>query len=127
NNYFPREIAYFEDSITKIGSQVKSIISKNGFSINMEKNRLQSKYQNQSVTGITVNQKSNVSRQYIRRIRSILNCIEKNLDDISIAEKLFREKYNFRQSHMKEPNMFDVLRGMISYVGLVKGKDDLLF
>lgn len=127
SNYFPSEIAYFEESITKIGSQVKSIISKNGFSINMKKNRLRSQYQNQSVTGITVNQKTNVDRQYIRKIRSILNCIEKNIDDISMAEKTFREKYSFRQSQIKKPKMFDVLRGMISYVGLVKGKDDQLF
>lgn len=127
NSSFPKEIAYIEGSFTKISSQIHNIIMKNGFSINEKKNRLRNHNQNLSVTGITVNQKTNVNRQYIRKIRSILNCIEKNQDDISSAESIFLKKYNFRQNQHKQPKMFDVLRGMISYVGLVKGKDDEVF
>lgn len=127
NSSFPEGIAYLEGSLTKIDPQIHNIITKNGFSINEKKNRLRNHNQNLSVTGITVNQKANVNRQYIRKIRSILNCIEKNKDNISNAEAIFLKKYNFRQNKNKKPNMFDVLRGMISYVGLVKGKDDGVF
>ncbi|WP_421535901.1 reverse transcriptase domain-containing protein [Priestia sp. D3YE.R1] len=124
---FPQEIAFMDGPMTIISSQVENLIKKNGFSINDKKSRLRNLSESQSVTGITVNQKTNVNRQYIRKIRSILNCIEKNIDDVSKAETIFREKYNFRQTLNKEPNMFDVLRGMISHVGHVKSKDDMVF
>ncbi|HHT7238827.1 TPA: reverse transcriptase domain-containing protein [Bacillus cereus] len=127
-NQFPRNIAYIEDSFIHIAPEIVKVVKGNGFFINEKKTRLNSQQEHLSVTGITVNEKLNVERKYIRKIRSILHCIEKNINDIEVARAMFNEKYKFRQrKEHGNPDMFDVLRGMISYVGLVKGKDDAVF
>lgn len=127
--HFPKEIAYVDnEGNVVLNENIVKIVEKYGFKINPEKTRLQNHRQRQSVTGIVVNEKLNINRTYIRRIRSILNCIEKNLDNIVAAEKLFQSKYPFRQKKDGDPPcMFLVLRGMISHVGHVKGKQDKVF
>lgn len=126
---FPKEIAYFnEEGNLTLSENIVKIIENNGFKINDQKTRLQNYKQSQSVTGITVNEKLNIDRKYIRRIRSILNCIEKNIDNLDVAKKIFESKYSYRQSKKgKKPDMFLILRGMISHVGHVKGKQDSVF
>lgn len=126
---FPRNIAFLnEDRKIVLSERLMQIIKKNGFNVNGQKTRLQDHKSNQTVTGITVNEKLNVGRTYIRRIRSILNCIEKNIDDLDVAREAFERKYPFRQ-RAKEyyPEMFSVLRGMINHVGHVKGKSDPVY
>ncbi len=51
---------------------IQEIISGEGFKLNEEKTRLTPYFKRQLVTGIVVNQKSNVKREYIRSIRAIL-------------------------------------------------------
>ena len=72
---FPQSLAYFsiESNDFVIGGGAKQIIEDNGFKINLSKVRLQSKYGHQEVTGITVNEKLNINRKYIRNIRAILH------------------------------------------------------
>ncbi|WP_339322910.1 reverse transcriptase domain-containing protein [Paenibacillus sp. FSL W8-0194] len=126
---FPRSIAFLnDDEQVVLSDKLIQIIKKNGFNVNEDKIRLQDREGNQSVTGITVNEKLNVSRTYIRRIRSILNCIEKNIDDLDVARGIFESKYPFRQRAKENyPEMFLVLRGMITHVGHVKGKRDPIY
>lgn len=126
---FPRSIAFLNDAgQVVLNERLIQIIKKNGFNVNEQKIRLQDRKSNQSVTGITVNEILNVSRIYIRRIRSILNCIEKNIDDLDVAREVFERKYPFRQrTKGNYPEMFSVLRGMITHVGHVKGKSDPVY
>lgn len=126
---FPKSIAFLsEDRQVVLSERLLQIIKKNGFKVNGQKIRLQDRKSNQSVTGITVNEKLNVSRIYIRRIRSILNCIEKNNDDLDVARKMFERKYPFRQrARGKYSEMFSVLKGMINHVGHVKGTSDPVY
>ncbi|MCF2945654.1 reverse transcriptase domain-containing protein [Paenibacillus tarimensis] len=126
---FPKAIALLNDDKQVILSDnLIQIIKSNGFNVNERKIRLQDREGNQSVTGITVNEKLNVSRTYIRRIRSILNCIEKNINDLDFARSIFERKYPFRQRVKGNyPDMFLVLRGMITHVGHVKGKRDPIY
>ncbi|MGW5980178.1 reverse transcriptase domain-containing protein [Bacillus mycoides] len=128
NKKFPHEIAHIVDGNIVLGETIINIVEKHGFKINHEKTRLQNHKQNQTVTGITVNKISNVNRTYIRKIRSILNCIEKNKDEVARAEKIFESKYQYRQSRKGDkPDMFRILKGMISHVGNVKGKKDPVY
>lgn len=126
---FPRNISFLnDDEQVVLSEKLIQIIKKNGFSVNKDKIRLQDRRGNQSVTGITVNEKLNVGRSYIRRIRSILNCIEKNIDNLDVAREIFECKYPFRQRAKGDyPEMFLVLRGMITHVGHVKGKRDPIY
>ncbi|WP_309242112.1 reverse transcriptase domain-containing protein [Paenibacillus sp. S150] len=126
---FPKEIATINESgIITLNENIIKIIEKNGFKVNDKKTRLQNHKQSQSVTGITVNEKLNIDRRYIRRIRSILSCIEKNINNLDEAHKIFEMKYPFRQRKRgSNPDMFLILRGMISHVGNVKGKQDSVY
>lgn len=130
--FFPKSIAIRESisSPTILSDEVESIVKKNGFSINGEKTRLRSRFENLNVTGVTVNEKLNVQRSYVRYIRAILHSIEmsKNEGNIEKAIKVFNEKYKKKQTKLKsDTDMFDVIRGMISHVGQVRGKNDQLF
>lgn len=121
---FPEQLAKKVSGVVEVGRILEEIINNNGFVVQTTKTRLKNKYQSLSVTGIKVNEKLNVSRNYIRRIRSILNTIEKN--DFKEAKKIFDKKYTNRK-YQKSSNMFMSLRGMISFVGQVKGLDDVVF
>ncbi|MFV5316279.1 reverse transcriptase domain-containing protein [Priestia megaterium] len=128
NKKFPQEIAQLIDGHIVLSETILNIIQKHGFKINHKKTRLQNHKENQTVTGITVNEKLNVNRKYIRRIRSILDCIEKNIEDIENAVNIFESKYPYRQKWQKgKPDMFHILKGMISHVGNVKGKEDPVY
>ncbi|MCU7708400.1 reverse transcriptase domain-containing protein [Priestia sp. JV24] len=125
---FPKEIAQVLDGHVVLSETILNTVEKHGFKINDAKTRLQSNKENQTVTGITVNQILNVNRKYIRRIRSILDCIEKNIDAVERAEEIFKSKYPYRQKREnKNPDMFQILKGMISHVGNVKGKKDPVY
>lgn len=125
---FPKDIAETIDGKVILSDTIINIINKHGFKINNSKTRLKNHKENQTVTGITVNTKLNINRKYIKRIRSILHCIEKNIEDIEVAKEIFESKYPFRQSlNRVKPEMFSVLKGMISYVGSVKGKKDPIY
>lgn len=105
------------------------IIKKSRFIINDSKTRLRGKHEHQSVTGIKVNQKLNVSRSYIRYIRALLHSLESNKknNSIDIAENTFYEKYNFRFRLNSTPDIYSVIQGMISFVGQVRGREDHIY
>ncbi|MBC6129345.1 trypsin-like serine protease [Listeria booriae] len=126
---FPRSIAHknINEGVV-LNRQLESIINKNGFSVNASKTRLNTKYECLSVTGVKVNDKLNVNRVFVRRVRSILNSIEKCEGDLISAQKIFDEKYHSRnQGSGNSPNMFEAVRGMIGHIGFIKGEEDLVF
>ena len=85
-NVFPANIVYLDNSIPQIGSKVLKILSRDGFEINGEKIHLRSKNERQEVTGLIVNKKTNVRREYIKEIRAILHNYEtKGVDNVIIS------------------------------------------
>lgn len=123
---FPKSVAFKTDSQIFLGKKILKVIEKNSFKVNENKTRLHNRYQNLSVTGITVNEKLNVPRNYIKKIRAMLRCIETNTPED--AQVIFLEKYKFRyRANMEPPNIMNVLHGMINYVGFVRGLDDEIF
>lgn len=123
----PATIVEAVDLEVKVGEKVKRIIEQNGFLINKEKTRLSKFNKSQVVTGIKVNEKLNVQRSYVRNIRSILYKIETNMHDLKKCEDEFNKKYPFRRRQENKEKMFPIIRGMISYIGQVKGKEDAVF
>jgi RNA-directed DNA polymerase len=125
---FPSHLAWFSRDSEKlnIGSELKDIIEGNGFQINESKVRLQNRYNHQEVTGITVNEKLNIKRKYIRQIRAVLHAWEKY--GLKNAEIIFWQKYEKHRHTEFNPDSFrQVIRGRIEYVGSVRGKDDQLY
>lgn len=71
-----------------VGLGLDSIIKTNGFKVNLAKVRMQSRYERQVVTGLVVNKKANVDRQYIRKTSAMIFSIEK--DGLEHARKKFK-------------------------------------
>ena len=97
------------------------MLNQHGFEVNEKKDRTQSHKQAQWVTGVKVNEKPNLDRKCIRNIRAALHqAREKGLAQTA-------QNY-FNLPDPSSPETIDqflsVLRGKISHLGFVKGKDD---
>jgi len=103
------------------------IITQQGFTINDAKTRLQKRGSRQEVTGIIVNDKLNVSRKYVREIRSLLYIWEHH--GYTTAMSVFWPKYKSEKGHVKKgkPELLNVLDGKLMYLKMVKGDDDIVY
>lgn len=110
-----------------LGESLLGIIAENGFQVNENKIRLQTKGNHQEVTGLTANQFPNVDRRFIRQVRAMLHAWAKF--GLEAAEKEFQEKYatKSRLPSKGTPNFKEVLRGKIEFIGMVKGKNDPIY
>jgi RNA-directed DNA polymerase len=116
---FSSDLQIPEEAINRI----KDVITENKLLINERKFRLQSKFRQQTVTGIKVNQKTNVDRRYIRNIRAILNDIKWNG-----LEKASLKHYKLKEvDEMIVNRLLLSLRGKINFIGQVRGKSDLVY
>jgi RNA-directed DNA polymerase len=108
----------------EIRTSILQIIKDYGFSINTKKERMQSCYGAQWVTGIKVNEKPNVCRTYIRNLRAILHDVKKN--GMIQAAQRYHEKHP-RQAFNIVEYFRQSVTGKIIYVGYVKGKSDPVY
>ncbi|MGM0582929.1 MAG: reverse transcriptase family protein, partial [Bacteroidota bacterium] len=104
--------------------KVKDIISGQKFHLNTKKTRLQKRNFRQEVTGVTVNEKTNVPKRYIRNLRAVLNKWETK--GYANAYEDFIPHYLSDKGHVKshKPTLFNVLKGKIDYLKMVRGKND---
>ncbi|WII38407.1 reverse transcriptase domain-containing protein [Paenibacillus thiaminolyticus] len=123
---FPRAIGYFDEEQTvHLGAIIQKVLYNNGFSVNNSKTRLNNCDQNLSVTGITVNKITNVERNYVKKVRAILRCLETN--PLPEAQKLFESRYHSNSEMKKNAPIMHVVKGMITHIGYVKGKQDPVY
>ena len=116
---FSSDLLLSDDAIAGI----KDVIVGNEFMINDRKYRFQSKYRQQTVTGVKVNQKPNVDRRYIRNIRAMLNDIKWN----GLGKATIKH-YKVKVADKKLMNTFLFsIRGKVSFIGQVRGKDDFIY
>lgn len=117
---FPTSMVKMEGEKLTLGSELKEIIEKSGFTLNEEKLRMATNKQRQIVTGLVVNKKCNVKRNYVRKLRSIIHDIETNGYDKA------QEKHYacFACEKNKEPSLLNVIDGMVAYLIMIKGKSD---
>lgn len=103
---------------------LNQIVTKHSFEINPDKVRVRGKKQRQEVTGLTVNEKVNVTRNYVKDIRNLLYIWSKY--GYGAAYCAFYRKYtkNFVPEHKPVPCFVDSLRGKLNYMALVKGHYD---
>lgn len=102
-------------------NQITKIISKENFVINHKKTRFSKPWFRQEVTGIIVNQKVNIKREYINSTRAILNNWEKK--GKIYAQSRFE---TFKKSE-RRIDFIQSLKGRIEYIGLVKGRDSKIY
>ena len=107
--------------------EVTEIITDQGFTINEGKTRLQKRGRRQEVTGLTVNCKTNVARQYVHEIRCILYIWEKY--GYADAYARFYPKYKDEKGYIKkgEPVLENVIDGKLNYLRMIKGSEDKVY
>lgn len=69
---------HFIENLEVFKAQTESIINYSGFKINEKKTRLQSQNSRQVVTGLVVNKKVNINRDFYKETRSMANKLYKN-------------------------------------------------
>ena len=110
-------------------TELKRIISEQGFTINDGKTRLEKKgsQKRQEVTGVVVSDKLNVPQKYMREVRTILHIWKKyGYED---AYSRFLPKYKSDKGHVKKgnPDLINVLEGKLLYMKMVKGEGDPVY
>lgn len=133
--FFPAEIAQISKGNVKLGTLVVNAIAEQGFKINEAKVSLRNSSRHQEVTGIVVNEKANVRKQYVSQLRSILyNCRKEGVYSQAL-------RYIRRYRHKIPNSIIDriedvsyvelwfsmVLKGKTDFIRLVKGKDSPTF
>ncbi len=114
NNVFHEEGQFIKE--------LRYFIGKEGFLINDDKTRLNNNYQRQEVTGLTINEKPNVSQKYVKQIRTILNNWEKSGYDH--AQSVFLKFYHPTKHIEGQHHVENILKGKLDYLKMVKGDKD---
>ena len=92
-------------SVGYVLARIRHMVEDEGFRINHAKTRVQRRSQQQSVTGVVVNDRPNISRETIRRVRSILY----NARQTSLAD----------QNRDNHPHFESWLAGIIGWISMV--------
>ncbi len=116
-HHVPSKIGYADDPTTP-GSEITSIVERNGFKINRSKSHYFSPLRRQEVTGIVVNEFPNVKRAFIRSVLGGLYAWEKH--GYEKANAVYREKY--RQAG-RGAELRSHLRGKLCFLKMVIGQD----
>ena len=111
----------------KFRTELCRLISEQGFTINEDKTRLQKVGARQEVTGITVSQKLNVTKTYVRDIRNILYIWDRY--GYTAATAKFLPKYKAAKGHVKKgnPDLQNVIDGKLMYLKMIKGEEDSVY
>jgi hypothetical protein len=109
-------------------NELKRIIEEDQLlKINPKKTRLQKNGYRQEATGLIVNEKVNVKRRYIKKLRMWLYYWEKY--GYEKAEQIFLKDYIKDKGNVKSPNskLEKVIEGKLEYLKMVKGVDDTTY
>ncbi len=104
--------------------ELRRIIKDQGFTLNEKKTRLQKNGSRQEVTGLTIGIKTNVTRSYIKFLRSVLHVWEKY--GYAHAYAWFYTKYKDEKGHSQkgEPVLENIIDGKLNFLKMVKGETD---
>ena len=125
---FPRQVASFDfvDGGTEvnIGGGLRQVVESNGFEINQDKVRMQTKGHHQEVTGLVVNSFPNVHRTYIRRVRAMIHDLEHNGEYVAFRKMKTRR---VRKPSSTTPDFGQVMLGKLELIKMVKGETDPVY
>lgn len=113
-----------------LGEKLLTIIEDCGFKVNPAKTRLQHRHERQVVTGLTVNDKPNVDRKYIRNIEGMIHAIQKYGANsiLTFNQRYAKEAIPLEMPFSVKVDYFiNTLLGKLSFVKMVKGQDDPVY
>jgi len=108
----------------KLSLDLIHLILKNNFAINENKLRMRYANSKQTVTGLTVNEKVNVDRKLLKKIRAMLHDLSTNGIE-QATQRHFKLTGSVDESHCA--TFINKLEGYINFVGQVRGKKDSLY
>ena len=123
---FPSEIGYIDEADERaiLGKQLREIIEANGFVPHPDKTWLFNRQHRQMVTGLVVNSKTNVPRNFVRQLRAMIHAWEKFGLDKADAE--YQGQY--REGTPGDTPPFNlVVRGKMAFLKVVKGVADPVY
>ncbi len=113
-----------QDPRPMLGDELLAIFAKHTLTVNPKKLRLRRKSNRQEVTGITINEKLNVTRAFVRNIRSILHDCETR-GQAKANQKFIQVDRKARRG--SRPTVIKHVRGKLDYLKMVRGADDSLY
>jgi RNA-directed DNA polymerase len=120
---FPGMLASLINGRPVLNPDLRALVESNGFVINEEKTRLMPRRQRQRVTGIIVNERLNVPREYARHLRAALYIWE-HYGEADARAAFARAGGGANWPPGKpEPDFRLVLRGQLQFLGAVRGFD----
>jgi RNA-directed DNA polymerase len=120
-NVFPQVLGSIEAGEAVIGALLTEAIETNGFTVNPSKTRLMRRTQRQRVTGLVVNRKVNVTRQYVRSLRSLLYIWGRYGEEHAAKALEQTNPHPNWPPDKPRPAFKQVVRGRVQHVGSIKG------
>lgn len=109
------------------GPSLAAQISASGFAVNPRKVRLQRRSVRQSVTGVTVNEKPNVERERVRRIRAMVHAWRKFGLEAAGAAHL-QKRAGIAGPPQEKGRIFrNALYGELAFLKMLRGDEDKLY
>ena len=103
---------------------IYSIIQRNHFKVNDKKIRLRHSGQRMVVTGITVNEKVNVNRSLIKRVRAMI--FDMKVSGIeNAAKKHFKKDLDTEGKLIKK--FINRIEGYLNFIGQVRGRNERVY
>lgn len=109
----------------QLGRELAAVILKHQFSPNPIKSRVQLRSIRQEVTGLTINERPNVRRDYISDLRAILDGWRKH-GKHAVQVRFDTIDAGRRTRLAAPPDVAAHIRGKIEFLRMVRGKGDLL-
>lgn len=116
----------FQDG-SKFRKNLEAIIIEEGFTLNPKKTRLQHRSQHQDVTGLVVNQKVNITRNWIKDVRAVLHIWQKYGVNAAMGALYPRYHADKGALHKHDPNPIAVIGGKLDYMRMIKGSENPLY
>lgn len=123
---FPYQLATKEKDVVDIGDALLNIFKKHDFHINEKKTSLRDKSSRHRVTGLIINEKVNVPREYIMNTKAMLHSWETQGFENASARFAACDTRN-RQKSSEEVRFNEVMRGRIEFIGSIRGKNDDIY
>lgn len=100
--------------VEQLSASLRSIISSNGFEISAEKVWYSDRSSRKEVTGLIVNEFTNIKRSFVRDLRAAIYKVEKI--GLSAAEKDYQKRYKTKKPLEK------IIRGRLEWIAQVRGR-----
>lgn len=113
----------------RFARQVQRIVEDYGFRINAKKTHLQRHGRRQVVTGVVVSDKINVSREYLRSIRTLLYVWQRYgyKAACKVAYRHEKPRQGSTKHHHGHINLKAVLKGRLAYMRMIRGAEDEVY